>query len=249
MTDRKEPRPAATVLLVRAATEGVEVFMVKRPGRGDFPDLHVFPGGKVDAADDRIAHACVGLDDAEASAALGVDGGGLQYWVSAIRECFEEAGVLLAYRDSGIFAYLGDAHRSRFDEYREALIDGSLPMVEFLDREQLTLATDRVLYFSHWITPVGAPARFDVRFFITAMPPDQDARGHDWEVVSGEWVRPEAALEHHRAGRWQMIYPTLTTLASISGHADVDGLLTSVGAGEHLGEITEERHIQGMQYR
>ena len=248
MNAPKEIRKAATVLLVRGATRGVEVFMMKRPSGGDFPDLHVFPGGKVDAQDDELGNACVGLDDRGAAERIGLPRGGLRYWVAAIRECFEEAGVLLAYRDRALFSVADAAEARRFDAYREALIAGDLTMDAFARGENLTLATDRVHYFSHWITPEMAPARFDVRFFVAAMPQGQAAAGHARETVSGEWVSPAQALGHKTAGTWMMIEPTLRSLEIIDGYSGVEALCASVDARRHLPEITAALHRQGMQH-
>lgn len=222
--------------------------MVQRPGRGIFPNLHVFPGGKVDPADDGLAHLCKGLDDAHASAQLGVTEGGLRYWVTAIRECFEECGVLLAYRDDCPFVASGVDERARFDRSRDALALGDDNLAALARREGLRLATDTVLYFSHWITPPTAPARFDTRFFVAAMPDGQRAVGHSGETVAGTWVRPRDALANFDAGRWQMIHPTLTTLRTASRFDTVEDLLAAVAARRHLGEVTETLHEQGMQH-
>lgn len=241
-------RKAATVLLLRQGRSDVEVFMVQRPGRGIFPNLHVFPGGKVDPADDGLSHLCEGLDDSEASARLGLPSGGLRYWVTAIRECFEECGVLLAYRDRRPFEPSGAEERERFEDYRNALAVRSDNLPELARRERLRLATDRVLYFSHWITPASAPARFDTRFFATSMPEGQLALGHSGETVAGTWIRAADALANFDAGRWQMIHPTLTTLHTVSRYAAVDDLLAAVAGGRHLGEVTNALHQQGMQH-
>jgi len=240
-------RKAATVLVVRQGDGGIEVFMVQRPGRGIFPNLHVFPGGKVDGDDDGLDHLCHELGDASASHILGVDGGGLRYWVTAIRECFEECGVLLAYRSGSLFEPGSDAEAARFEGYRNALIGGSENLASLARREGLTLATDRVMYFSHWITPESAPARFDTRFFVTAMPSGQRAVGHRRETVSGSWVTADDALAHFDAGRWQMIHPTLTTLRTVASYAEVGELLTAVSTGRHLGEVGDALHQQGLQ--
>ena len=241
-------RKAATILLLSQGGSGVEVFMVQRPGRGIFPNLHVFPGGKVEPADDGLAHLCEGLDDAHASAQLGVTDGGLRYWVTAIRECFEECGVLLAYRDDRPFVASGDDERARFDRSRDALAQGDDNLAALARREGLRLATDTVLYFSHWITPATAPARFDTRFFVAAMPDGQRAVGHSGETVAGTWVRPRDALASFDAGRWQMIHPTLTTLRTASRFDTVEDLLAAVAARRHQGEVTETLHEQGMQH-
>ena len=241
-------REAATVLLVRESAQSPEVFMVKRPGRGDFPDLHVYPGGKVDGDDAEFESMCAGLDDVTASSMLSVETAGLRFWVTVIRECFEEAGVLLAERDGRPFEYESRAEHDRYQVAREQLVSGELVFSEFVRSEGLQLATDRVHYHSHWITPESAPARFDTRFFIAPMPAGQIAVGHLTETVSGEWVTPANALELKERGSWQLIYPTLTTLSSVRNYASVETMIDAVKAGEHIGEVTHELHFQGMQH-
>ena len=242
------PRPAATVLVVRQGDGDIEVFMVQRPARGDFPDLHVFPGGKVDDHDGELGHACQGLDDEEASRRLTVESGGLRYWVTAIRECFEESGVLLAYRNGALFEPRDDGEEERFEGYRNALAANRTSLGEVVAAEELTLATDRVAYLSHWITPEMAPARFDTRFFVAVMPPNQSASGHLRETVGGDWISPTAALERFDAGDWLMIFPTLTTLGMVKSYRTVDALFDAVSTGRHGIEVTPELHVQGMQY-
>ena len=246
-TKTKAIRKAATLLLVKPGRL-LEVFMLQRPGRGTFPNLHVFPGGKVDGADEGLDHRCQGLDDDEASRAVGLERGGLCYWVTAIRECFEECGVLLAYRpDASLFAPVDDDEAARFDDYRNALAGGDLHLQAVLERENLHLATDRVRYFSHWITPPSAPARFDTRFFITEMPPGQQAVGHHHETVSGAWVTASQALANHEAERWQMIHPTLTTLETVARYPDAETLLHDVAERRHIRDIGANQSEQGMQ--
>ncbi len=238
-------RLAASIVLVRPGAEGPEVFMMQRPGGVDFPDLHVFPGGKVDAGD-FVPELLQGLDEATADRLLGVSAGGLRYWVAAIRECFEECGVLLAYRDGALIRWGGADEVARFNGYRQRLIDGELSMLEVCRREGLQLAADRVFYFSHWLTPEQAPRRFDTRFFIAAMPDDQETIAHHWEIADDEWMRPIDALAAWDAGRWQMISPTLTTLTCIAGFPDVDTMLEAVTQEAHLDELTDELRYQGM---
>lgn len=238
-------RLAATILLVRDASAGPEVFMMQRPGGVDFPDLHVFPGGKVDG-NDFAPDLLEGLADEVANRRLGLPGGALRYWVAAIRECFEECGVLLAYRDGQPLRWRDAQEAARFHGYRQQLIEGGMSMTDLCRIERLRLAADRVWYFSHWITPEQAPRRFDTRFFIAAMPADQQTVAHHWESAADEWVRPVEALRAHQEGRWQMISPTLTTLRSIAGFADTGSMLTAVAAESHLGALTDELRRQGM---
>ena len=163
------PRPAATVTLVRESSHGFEVLMMQRNFQSVFvPGAYVFPGGAVDARDssDDIAALCTGLTDAEASRKLGVASGGLAYWVAAIRESFEEAGILLACDDKGEIVTLDDsdsARAARFHAYRSRVEHGEHPFSDMLQDEGLRLPLQQIAYFSHWITPVGPPRRYDTR--------------------------------------------------------------------------------------
>ena len=222
--------------------------MLQRPGRGVFPDLHVFPGGKVDTEDADLEGLCFGLDDEMASRKLGVEDNAIRYWVTVIRECFEESGVLLARRQGGDFYFRDDAERTHYRGLRERLLAGEVDFGTLVRSEGLELATERVHYFSHWITPESAPARFDTRFFLAAMPRGQEAVGDTRETVSGEWISPAEALQRHEDGDWQMIYPTLTTLHSVTDYASVDAMVESVREGRHLDGVTSELHQQGMQH-
>ena len=241
-------RDAATLLLVRDTQAGLEVFMVERPGAADFGGMHVFPGGKVDAVDSTVESRCVGLNDSQASERLGMTRGGIAFWSAAIREAFEEVGVLLGYRGERLVDLSDHAARDRFADHRDAVHKGTLSIVELCQRENLRLATDRVHYFSHWITPVGPPRRYDTRFFLAHMPESQETAHHEKELEDGLWVRPSDALAHQESGRWTMIFPTLTTLRSLARYDRVQALEADVLAWRHLPEITQERHRQGMQH-
>jgi 8-oxo-dGTP pyrophosphatase MutT (NUDIX family) len=238
-------RLAATIVLLRESPRGPEVFMMKRPAVGDFPDLHVFPGGKLDESDlaPELLH---GLDASTADRLLGVTAGGLRYWVAAIRECFEECGVLLAYRDGAPLRWVDEGEVARFNGYRQQLIDGELSLLEVCRREGLRLAADRVCYFSHWITPEPVLRRFDTRFFIAAMPAEQKTIAHHWETADDEWVRPRDALAAGAAGRWRMIHPTLTSLECIADYPDVTSALEAVRTETHAPRLTAELRRQGM---
>jgi 8-oxo-dGTP pyrophosphatase MutT (NUDIX family) len=205
-------RPAATVMLVRDAPDGpdgIEVFMMRRTGRAAFgAGMYVFPGGRVDGgdADDGAERFCRGLDDAAASEQLGVDEGGLAYWLAAVRECFEEAGVLLAERRDG-----GPLELRNDD--RHAVHDGTLSLAELCARDDLVLDLSEVHYVDHWITPKGeGTRRFDTRFFLTEAPLDQEPLHDDKETVDSEWVRPADALRRVEAGELMMMPPTIANL-------------------------------------
>jgi len=244
--ERQNIRLAATVVLMRDTEAGIEVFMMQRPGGVDFPDLHVFPGGKVDDQD--LLDAQVkGCSEETANRLLGLPAGGLRYWVTAIRECFEECGVLLA-RRAGEFLTLREPEEvARFDGYRQALIDGEMTMADLCEREALVLAADCLLYHSHWLTPEAAPRRFDTRFFIARMPGSQNTTAHAWETAGEHWVSPTEALSEGESGRWQMISPTTTTLKTLSVFETVEDAFTAVAAETHLPTLTESLSYQGMQ--
>jgi 8-oxo-dGTP pyrophosphatase MutT (NUDIX family) len=226
-----EPRPAATVLLVRDTTEGVEVFLMKRSGFGMFGGLHVFPGGKVDAADhgERWSALTRGPNDAQASQILGLTRGGLDYWIACIRECFEEAGILLAIDQGDEPLRLTDPdRRQRIAAWRGRLNAREKHILEGLcESEALRLATDQLAYLSHWITPISQPARFNTRFFVARAPTDQVALHDGHETVESEWLRPEVALDRFAAGELKIISPTEKNLQAICGFTSTEALLES----------------------
>jgi len=244
--ERGNIRLAATVLLLRDGMPGVEVFMVKRPAGMVFPDLHVFPGGKVDDAD-HLESICADIDDRSASTKLGLPAGGLRYWVAAIRECFEECGVLLARRDDRLLDLASPDERERFSAYRLAVTAGQMSMAELCERENLLLACGQVHYFSHWLTPDSAPKRFDTRFFATTMPHGQQALADTDETADSDWVTPAEALRRRERNEWQMIHPTFMTLMSIAPFPTVEDTLAAVMAEQHLPVFTAELNRQGMQ--
>jgi len=235
-------RLAATVVLLRpSADAGYEIYMVERPGSVVFPDLHVFPGGKVDE-EDYIPQCCDGLTPAAADALLGAPGA-LRYWVAAIRECFEECGVLLATDDSR--RAIAERHL-QLAPYRQRCIDGELNMGQLCGVEQLRLDCAKVHYFSHWLTPELAPKRFDTRFFVAELPAQQTAVAHESEIVTSSWVTPAQALANAASGAWQMISPTLVTLRSLALYQQIPQLLQAVAAEEHLPKLTPELRAEGM---
>jgi 8-oxo-dGTP pyrophosphatase MutT (NUDIX family) len=212
----------------------LEVLMVRRSLRSDFVGgAFVFPGGSVDPADaaPQAEKLCPTKTDDDASRVLGVVSGGLAYWVAAVRECFEEAGVLLA-RDvhAGPMLSLADPDRAaRFAAHRQDLNAGRSSMEEMCRTEGLTLAVDCLHYFAHWITPKGSPRRFDTRFFVSAAPDDQTPAHDATETISHVWIRPADALAQHRAGRMEMILPTIRNLQAI-GRFPTAGLLLEEAA-------------------
>jgi 8-oxo-dGTP pyrophosphatase MutT (NUDIX family) len=228
-------RPAATVMLVRDGDRGLEVFMLQRTHGAAFArGQYVFPGGKVDADDhgEVFEPICDGLDDAAASARLGVEHGGLAWFVAAIRECFEEAGVLLARPIGGddVIRFDRDGVAARFNELRHLVHDGSLPLAELCERERLTLMVDRMHVVDHWITPVGERRRFDTRFFVARAPDAQEPLHDDGETIASRWVRPDDALRLWQGGELQMFPPTVVSLRFLEPHHTADAAMQAAAA-------------------
>jgi len=231
------PLPAATVTLVRDAPRGLQVLMLQRSLSLAFmPGVHVFPGGALDAADDSPdLHAlCVGLDDAAASRMLGLDRGGLSYWIAAIREAFEEAGILLAYDAGGRIVSVNEADAERYRPQRRALDEGHAAFVDFVLAENLRLAVDRLHYFGHWITPVGSPRRYDTRFFIAVAPAGQTVRHDNREVIAHAWVQPGEALELCAREAINMRLPTIKTLERFAACATTAELIAEIHASPEV---------------
>ena len=227
--DPSHPRPAATIILARDSAHGIEVFMMKRTTAVTFAKgMHVFPGGGVDASDHALdMHAlCIGVDDARASAQLGIERGGLAYWIAAIRECFEEAGLMIGYRSDQTLLPLDATDAQKLAALRLELAENNLSFAQLLGREQLRAATDQLIYYSHWITTPGRPRRYDTRFFIAPAPAEQIAMHDNSETVAHLWVRPGNALELFKRGEIDLMFPTIKTLESLVQFGRVEDLLS-----------------------
>ena len=204
-------------MLVRDGDDGLEVFMLQRTHSASFArSQYVFPGGKVDDADHAadLEPVCDGLDDATASAQMGLDRGGLAWLVASIRECFEEAGVLLARRRDAdeIVRFEDDATQERFNTARHAIHEGERSLIDLCAEEDLLLLTDRVVLVDHWVTPVGERKRFDTRFFVAAAPEAQEPLHDDKETIASLWVRPADALQRLADGELSMFPPTIASI-------------------------------------
>ena len=221
------PRPASTVVLARDGAVGLEVLLLERSSAAFFASAAVFPGGVVEGADGAIelATCCGGLDDAHASARLGVAAGGLAWYVAAIRETFEEAGVLLARDADGRLVAFGASDVEGFARFRRELNAGTSTFAQLCTDTRLTLAVADLGYISHWLTPRGTAKRFDTRFFVAAMPAGQEPLHDHSETVAQRFVRPADALAMGEAGRMSLVPPTRVTLEFVSRFATVEALL------------------------
>jgi 8-oxo-dGTP pyrophosphatase MutT (NUDIX family) len=225
------PRDSATVIVARDGTAGLEIFMLERHVNSDFVGgAYVFPGGKVDEADsDPALHAFIDGADPTAAAGL-VEAGerGLGFHVAALRETFEEAGVLLArHADDGSPVRLDGSDAERFAHARKALIAGETTLLGIARDEKIRYALDLMHYFNRWITPHGLHRRYDTRFFVARVPDGQTPLHDAVETTASTWVRPHDALARARAGELTVIFPTRKTLEALAEFADVDDAIAS----------------------
>jgi 8-oxo-dGTP pyrophosphatase MutT (NUDIX family) len=223
-----DARPAATVVVLRDRSTGPEVFMVRRHEDTAFMGgAHVFPGGRVDAADHSGSDAwCDGIAHAAQQIASLPAGEAVAYHVAAARELFEEAGVLLARHATGAFVSLGGADvQERLKQDRTDVHGGRIPLRAVIEREHLRLALDALVLFAHWVTPPIDTRQFDTRFFMTRVPPDQTPAHDDTETTHSTWVRPADAIAQAVAGDIVLPPPTWTTLRELEPFASVEAAL------------------------
>lgn len=217
-TDEFDPasvpiRSAATVMLVRDSAGPLEVFMMRRTAKAAFAGgTYVFPGGAVDVAD---GHAISSSGDTS-------------YEMASIRECFEEAGVLLACDRNGCTVRFDSFDvQKRFTAYRHVVHAGERSMTSVLDAEGLSPRFEDLVWVAHWVTPFGEVRRFDTRFFVAAMPDDQEPLHDDIETVDSLWVRPAVALERAATGDLLMLPPTIANLRFLADHRTVDEVMNA----------------------
>ena len=208
--------PAATILLVRDGADGLEVFMVKRNHQIDFAKgALVFPGGKAQPSDydpDLDARMDANPSWPEPLRALAA---------AAIREAFEEAGILLA-RDARSGALIDPARLLQLHPYRERLEKGEISLGDLVVAENLRIACDHLVHFAHWITPKMMPKRFDTHFFIARAPEGHHGR-HDGRESESVWISPETAIADRK--RWNIIFPTKLNLMKLAQSKTVDAAL------------------------
>ena len=247
------PRDAVTVMVLRpaggtqrlpaaavppaASGTGVEVLMLRRTAAMKFaPGAYVFPGGSVDPADYGAEIGWQGPSPAEFGARLGAAPEVARALVcAAVRETFEEAGVLLAGAPDGAPASpLAAPSGPSWEADRMAVASGALSLGELLARRGLVLRADLLVPWARWITPEGEPRRFDARFFAAALPDGQEAVSHEAEADHVAWLRPADAIDAAKAGELSLLPPTATTLGEFAGAA---------AAGAGLAEILGTRRV------
>jgi 8-oxo-dGTP pyrophosphatase MutT (NUDIX family) len=228
------PKNAATVILLKEKEpEGFEVFLLKRHEKSSFMGgSFVYPGGRVDRDDGslEICSFSKGITFDEAHKILGGTTSpeeSFAHWIAAIRELFEEAGVLLAYDQRGnLFQLKNRDERKKFLHYRESLQKSGLTICEMAQKEKLLFALDQLHYYAHWITPEARSERFDTRFFLARYPLGQEASHDQKETTAGIWITPHKALEENLKGEVFLSPPTLKTLEDLSRLKTVDEVFT-----------------------
>ncbi len=235
-----DARTAASLILVRDAEQGLEVLMLRRAERdGDMRSgVAVFPGGVLDERDQEAYRFVRGADDAALSTRLGLAQHGLAYLVAAVRESFEEAGLLLAQRDDG----------KRLDaealaDWRDPLQNGERTLAELCEQHGLTLDLSGFVYFSHWLTPPGTPKRFDTRFFIVQAPEGQQATPDFGEAVELMWLTPQQALSRERG--LKLLPVTQRTLMELATSRSVAEALAAARAKTVIPLVMPRRAVRG----
>jgi len=220
------PLPSATIILLRERAVDFQIYLLRRrPGSGFMAGNYVFPGGMVDAGDRRAAfwQDHVDLDRADIARRLG---GGIEsdevtaYGIAAVRETFEEAGVLLARRP--------DQNRADLAQLRKLRAAGRMPedwLISEVADGGWVIALSALRRWAHWITPERMPRRFDTRFFAACMPPDQQCRPDHHETTHGLWSTPEKALRGNLDGKIPLSPPTLMTLHAMLSYRSLAELM------------------------
>lgn len=236
------PLPASTVLLLRDGAETLEVFMVRRPDAMDFASgALVFPGGKVDPEDREVAlrGRCAGVD--------GVDDTMLALQVAAIRETFEECGVLLARpRGSDRLVEPQRVH-ALLARYRAPLVKDEIGIGAMIEAEDLELACDLLVRFAHWITPEMRPKRFDTHFFLAPAPEGQQALHDGMESLDSLWTNCEGAIDSFHAGTHYLMFPTYANLKKLGRSRQVSEAMQRARAAPVVSVLgTQRRGPDGL---
>lgn len=221
-TQPAAPRPAATIVLMRDGDEGPETLLMRRQRSSGFvPGAWVFPGGRVDAADSGPAlhERITGLprDPVPDSS----------FWSAAVREVFEEAGVLLARQSGGDWVPDSAADR-RVDRARRGLMEETSTIADVLEDLDAVLDVRDMVHIAHWVTPVVEPRRYDTHFFAASLPPGRSVQVDPREMTEAAWLAPRPALARFERGELPMVFPTVKTLESLATYESVEHALASL---------------------
>ncbi len=231
---------ASTVVLVREKNQEPQVYLVARTSSArSFAGAHVFPGGVVDPwdKDPDLAHFSQVPETSGLEGFLGKTSVSLEVFFCALRETFEESGVLLA---SGLPS---EGVRNLWG-YRSSLVEGKVTMAQMARDEGLKLLPDQLVPYGRWITPEMARKRFDTRFFLARLPQGQEPDPDEGEVTQGLWVSPKNALEQYAQGKLNLMPPTLMTLLSLTGKGSIEDIF-SVDQRESITPVLPQPHVEG----
>ena len=227
------PRDAATLILMRdvdRARTGIEILLVRRHAKSAFmPGAYVFPGGAVETADytRQAGIICHGLSFEQARDIISGTSPpekALGFFVAAIRETFEETGILLAYRETPNVIAFSEDEKVRFTKYRRQVRKDAFSFATIIEREGLKLATENLFYFAHWITPEVSRIRFDARFFVSVAPSKQEVLCDASETTDHVWISPQKALKEHGVD-FHLPFPTLSSIMLLAQFSSVDEVI------------------------
>jgi 8-oxo-dGTP pyrophosphatase MutT (NUDIX family) len=223
-------RPSATVVLLREGVSDPEILMVRRRAGDAFGDSYAFPGGVLDHDESDARTYCCGRTEQQADATLALPAGGLDYYSAAVRELFEETGVLLARDSTRNWAFSKSPDGAALiRDLRVQLDGGCLPWAELLRSHELGIACDALHYFSFWETPQCRPKRWSTRFFVAEMPFGQHAQHDGNEVTDSCWMSAAELLAVGEERGMQLPFPTISTLRKFSEFRSVAELLRWAG--------------------
>lgn len=238
------PRVAATVVLLRPAPAGFEAYLIRRSPTMVFGGMYAFPGGAVDPSDSQAPLGWVGPSPADWGARLALTPGSAQALVcAAVREVFEEAGVLLA--GPGPTAVAGDVSGDDWEAARRALVNRDIGFADLLRRRRLHLRSDLLAPWSRWITPEYEPHRFDTYFFVAVLPEGQRTRDVSGEADHTLWIRPAEALARADAGEMTMLPPTRVTLETMTACPDIPAVLAAAAERDAANPVNPAVTVHG----
>ncbi|HON78790.1 MAG TPA: hypothetical protein PK544_09890 [Spirochaetota bacterium] len=238
------PRSAATLMILRNGVNGggqsPEVLMLLRhPGNKFVPLNYVYPGGAVDEEDTAgdIIDRCRGIVPLEAMNIIPeakTPEYAMGFWIAAIRETFEETGILYAVNSNGDPVTLsGPEEKERFSRYRREIHEKKLSLYSMLEREGLFPDAGRIFFFSRWITPPFSSIRYDAHFFVAGFPEGQDVRHDGKELTEHVWISPAEALAKYRQGNFRMVLPTVETIREAGRYQTIEDAISGLSQSKY----------------
>jgi 8-oxo-dGTP pyrophosphatase MutT (NUDIX family) len=226
------PKKASSVILLRNTAKGVETFLIQRHVASSFMGgLYAFPGGNLEVEDfseELLAHV-EGIAGKEASAILDKKSSpqiSLAHWVTGIREVFEEVGVFFASDGRGkLISFEDEKRRKNFEQHRALLIKGKMSFARILRQENLKLAADSLIHYSHWITPEARQKRYDTHFFMALVPKGQIPSADKKEITAGIWLTPQQALKANISSDIPLTPPALCMLEELAPFSSAEDII------------------------